>query len=111
MQARFLGERGVVIRFSYPTIYLKKENYDQAILDFTKAIQINPKDYIAYNNRGLSYELKEDYIRALADFNKAILLNPKYERAYRGRARVYEKTGKKTLANADRKKADELKQQ
>ena len=38
-----------------------------AITDYTKAIEINPNSFVAYNNRGLSKLQLKDYKGAIAD--------------------------------------------
>ncbi len=40
--------------------YQRKGQYDKAISDYTKAIEINPKYAVAYYNRGLAYK-KNDH--------------------------------------------------
>jgi len=51
--------------------YAKNGQYDNAISDFTKAIEINPKHADAYYSRGVVYYYKKDYEKALDDFYKA----------------------------------------
>ena len=43
-----------------------------AILDFSKTIEINPKDADAYFYRGLAKGELEDYKNAIPDYNNAI---------------------------------------
>lgn len=62
--------------------YGKKGQYDQAIVDFNKAIELNPRDAAAYYNRGISYEKRGQHDRAILDFTKAIEINPRYAKAY-----------------------------
>src|SRR5262249_1190139 len=38
--------------------YWSKGNYDSAITDLTKVIELNPRDAAAYANRGLAYGRK-----------------------------------------------------
>ena len=54
--------------------YYDKGDYDRAIADYDKAIELNPKLAPAYNDRGNVYSAKGDYDRAIADFDKAIEL-------------------------------------
>jgi len=51
--------------------YAKKNNYDDAIVKFTIAIERNPKFARAYYNRGIAYLQKGNIIMANADFARA----------------------------------------
>src|SRR5262245_33490551 len=46
--------------------YAAKRDFDRAIADYTKAIEIDPEHVGAYNDRGLAYTNKSDYQRAIA---------------------------------------------
>ena len=61
------------------------EDYNGAISDNTKAIELNPDYAMAYNNRGYSKSILEDYNGAIADYNKAIELDPNNSLAYANR--------------------------
>jgi tetratricopeptide (TPR) repeat protein len=56
---------------------------------YTKAIELNPKDAEAYNNRGKTYHGLGEYHKAMEDYGKAIELSPKYAEAYAYRAFAY----------------------
>jgi len=60
----------------------------EAINDFTKAIVLDPKYAISYNNRGKAKGLLERYDEAINDYTKALVLNPKYVAAYSNRGRT-----------------------
>lgn len=62
-----------------------KSERDRAIADYSEAIRLNPKDAVAFNNRGNLWKDKRDLDRAFADYNEAIRLNPKYSMAYNNR--------------------------
>ena len=62
--------------------YATKGDFERAAVDFTKAIEINPKDVNAYNNRGYTYEARGDFEHAAADFTKAIEIDPENADAY-----------------------------
>ena len=47
------------------------QDYKGAIADFTKAIELDPNDSEAYNNRGLSKADLQDYKGAIVDYSKA----------------------------------------
>ena len=101
--------------------YQLRQN-DAAIIDFTKAIEIDPKSAEAYHYRGAARQSKEEYELAIADFGKAIELTawltsayqPQSTRSsasqrlaimYRNRANVYRMMGKLTPAQQDESKA------
>src|SRR5262245_51729587 len=66
-----------------------RPDYDRALADFDKAIQLKPDYADAYNNRGEAYLDKGDKERAFADFDKAIQLKPDYADAYNNRGKAY----------------------
>lgn len=71
-------------------VYFKQKNYDKAISDYTKAIEL--KRFPRYfERRGDVYADKEEYERAIDDYSEAIKIYPKYRIAYRGRAFAYYK--------------------
>ena len=56
-------------------IYLNKKQYDQAIVDCSKAIRLDPDDAVAYVNHGVAYKLQGNKAEAIANFEKAITLS------------------------------------
>lgn len=94
--------------FARGVAHLRLENYDVAIADFDKAIQLNPQWGNLYLARGSAYSLKKDYDSAIANFDKAIQIEPDLEGAYFGRGRVYSSKGDWDRAIADYDKAIEL---
>jgi tetratricopeptide (TPR) repeat protein len=55
--------------------FVALKQYDKALLDYDKAIQLNPNLALAYMNRGSLYTVLKKYDKALADHNKAIQIN------------------------------------
>jgi len=49
----------------------QKGNYDNAIADFTKTVEIDPVHVFAYHNRGTAWYYKGDYDRTCSDLQKA----------------------------------------
>ena len=88
--------------------YRKKHQYDRAIADYSKAINLNPKFANAYYNRGFIYDVKRQYDRAIADYSKAINLNPKDANTYNNRDFVYWNKRQNDRAIADYDKAISL---
>jgi tetratricopeptide (TPR) repeat protein len=85
-----------------------KRNYDQAIADYNKALEINPESADAYNNRGAAYDKKGNYDQAIADCNKALQINPESAEAYNNRGIAYDGKGNFNQAIADYNKALEI---
>jgi PQQ-dependent catabolism-associated CXXCW motif protein len=56
--------------------YVSKQQYDNAIDDFTKAISLAPENADTYFERAQAYASKQDYEHAIADFNKVAALDP-----------------------------------
>jgi tetratricopeptide (TPR) repeat protein len=76
-----------------------------AWLDASKAIEINPKDELAYNVRGIIYsELKKDYAAAIKEYDKGVNLNPNDFRLLlnRGVAHYFLKNYKNAYSDFDR---------
>ena len=70
--------------------YIEMEQYDKAIKDYSKVIELETWNASALARRGgFGYRLKGDLKRALADCNKAIELNPEDSIPYFFRALVY----------------------
>lgn len=70
--------------------YDLKEDYDNAIFAYTKAIELNPEDADAYTNRGVIYDIQGKYDLAIVDYTKAIELNPEDADAYTNRGVIYD---------------------
>ena len=68
-------------------------NYQGAIADYTRAIEINPQNVDAYYNRGLAKDDSGDYEGAIADYTKAIEINPELAIAYANRGNSKNKLG------------------
>jgi tetratricopeptide (TPR) repeat protein len=56
--------------------YQSKGEYDRAIADYNKVIELNPKRADAYNNRGRVHEKKQDQRKAIADYRMAVSIDP-----------------------------------
>ena len=57
-------------------MYLLLERYEEALADYSRAIELNPGDGWAIGGRGLTYRMLERYEEALADLGRAIELDP-----------------------------------
>ena len=73
--------------FAHKGLKLYKESkFEEAIAEFSRAIEINPKYANAYMRRGICYHDTKKYDLAVADYDKAIIINPKDEWAHYERA-------------------------
>ena len=86
-------------------VYFKKCEYDKAIEDYNKVIELIPIDAMAYNDRGKVYYENGNYEQALKDFTKAIELYHRCDTAYYNRGVVYAEIGEYDKAIEDYKKA------
>ncbi|MDP2731016.1 MAG: tetratricopeptide repeat protein, partial [Dehalococcoidales bacterium] len=82
--------------------------YDLAIADYNKAIELDPKNANAYLNRAFAYYNNKQYDLAIADYNKVIELDPKNGYVYNNRGLAYYYKGQYESAIADYNKAIEL---
>jgi len=88
--------------------YRRKGEYDQAISDFNKAVEINPKYAQSFFNRGVAYMGKGQYDQAISDYTKALEIDPRYEIAYFARGVAYMNKGQYDQAISDLTKAIEI---
>ena len=84
------------------------EDYKGAIVDFTKAIRINPNDLYYYIFRAQAKEKLKDYNGAISDYTRAIKLNPSVGNYYNNRGFCKENLKDYTGAIADYTRAIEL---
>ena len=69
--------------------FYDQNNFTLAIYDYTKAIEIDPKNSYAYTNRGLAFYYQDNFTQAISDFTKAIEINLKNSDAYNNRGLAY----------------------
>ena len=62
--------------------------YEKALKDFAKAVELSPKMHKAYNGLGYAYRKSGDYAKALENYNIALQISPDFSDAieYRGEA-------------------------
>jgi len=81
--------------------HYKNNNYQQAIREFNKIIEMDDKSYLynAYSMRGISYFRLNDLKSSIEDFNKAIELKPNDKDVYYVRGLAYSKLDNTNQAN------------
>jgi serine/threonine protein kinase/Tfp pilus assembly protein PilF len=82
---------------------------DQAMADFARALQLRPDLAAALNGRGAILLKRRDYPEAIRNFDAAIASKPKFAPAYANRAKARRALGDISGAQADFRKAEELK--
>ncbi len=90
-------------------IFAAEKKYDEALRDYNKALEIEPKFSKAYNNRGGLMRTLKKYEEAISDFNKAIELQPDYTIAFNNRGLLMNITRRYDQAISDYSKAISLK--
>ena len=88
--------------------YLIHGNFDQAMLDFNKAIALDPNTAMAYINRGAIYEAQGKIFKALVQYTEACMIMPKLGIAYHNRAVIYNKLGQLSEAISNATKVIEI---
>jgi tetratricopeptide (TPR) repeat protein len=72
--------------------YSDLHQYDKAVADYSKAIELDAGKARIWTNRGHAYIDLHQPDKALADFNKAIELDPKLAAAWSNRGHAYNRT-------------------
>ena len=91
---RLKGELARTYIYRGAARYWHKGDFDGAITDYTRAIELDPEYAEAYNYRGFVHLNNGDIDKAIADYTKAIDIDQELTEAYKDRATAY-------LANSD----------
>ncbi|MCC6932874.1 MAG: tetratricopeptide repeat protein [Deltaproteobacteria bacterium] len=78
--------------------YLEKDDYNQAIYHYQKALEINPDDQMAHGNLGAIYAMLKQDEQALAAYKKAIEIDPSYVTTIYNLASLYQRRGQENQA-------------
>jgi tetratricopeptide (TPR) repeat protein len=88
--------------------YSKKGQYEKAIEQYNKALEVNPNCALAYYNRSVAYTGMGEYDRAVSDCTKALQLNPRHASSYYSRGVSYWHLGSRNQAIKDLQAAAKL---
>ena len=90
--------------------FFYKENfqYEEALEDFTQALDIYPRYSLALRGCGETYQSMKRYDEALTDFTQAIELDPDYKLAIASRGKTYQSMKRYDEALTDFTRAIEL---
>ena len=75
----------------YAIICFQLEEYDSAIKNWEKSIEINPKYFFAYNNIGKAFLNLKKFNDALKNFNKTLEIKPDFFEALNNKGNVLTK--------------------
>lgn len=81
--------------------FIAQSRYEDAIVDFSNAIEIDAGDRRAYTNRGLALRMVKRFSEALADFDRSVELNPVWPDTFYGRALTHYDLGEIGRATED----------
>ena len=87
------------INFEKAEGYLKKGNFNQAIIEFETVLEKWPDDSRCYNKLGVCYASLKDFVKAKSHLEKALALDLKYPEPYNnlGNICLEEKEYKKSI--------------
>ncbi|MFC1839336.1 tetratricopeptide repeat protein [Thermodesulfobacteriota bacterium] len=91
--------------------YYDLQQYDYAISDFNKCIELNPKHFLYYEYRGAAYLKENKFEDAIFNYTKAIELSPKDAFNYYIRGKAFKENNQYSNAIVDFNKALELEQE
>jgi tetratricopeptide (TPR) repeat protein/predicted Ser/Thr protein kinase len=106
-------ERMIQLRPEAPEGYYHRGNCkfelgEDPMADFDKAIDLDPRFYAAYTNRGRLHCTRGDLPKGIADFTRAIQLNPREHVAFQNRGTAKSQNGDLEGALPDYSRAIEL---
>ena len=82
-------------------VYRKTKELEDAVDDYTTAIELSPKEYRTYVSRAQCYQLLKDSRKAVADCTSAIELSPKKAELFQFRGTLYEQSDNPLSAYKD----------
>ncbi len=94
--------------YNRANLYASNGDFERALKDYTKALDIDSKSRDAYYNRGLVRARMNQYDLAVQDFGKAVSMDSAFGDAYCNRGNVYYALKKYHLAISDYDKALEI---
>ncbi len=88
--------------------YYVKKDYNKAIEESKKVIEIAPNDYIAYARLGLAYKKIKDTVNSLESYKKSIAINSNYSTAHNNLAVLYVELKKHVRASEHALRATQI---
>src|SRR5262249_53892534 len=95
------GARGLYLPAGAHARKGTRDGYRCALAELDRALELNPRHYWAWIQRGLCHQELKEYVLAAGDFGTCIGLWPEFSWGYFSRAWLLDHTGKKAEAVAD----------
>ncbi len=89
-------------------VFGSKGDYDRALDDFSKGIELHPTQKNGYANRSMIYFLRQQYDLALQDYNSYIALNPMNAKVWYERGLTHHRLNNTAGALSDLNRAIQL---
>ncbi|MBS1634299.1 MAG: tetratricopeptide repeat protein [Bacteroidetes bacterium] len=89
-------------------LYFDQNNFVKSLEYTNKRIDLDPKNHVAYLDRGLCYRKMKQYKEAEADYNKSLELKPDFFRAFGYRSFLYLELGQYQKSFDDASKSVEI---
>jgi len=86
----------------------EKNNPEQAIIDYTNAIEFSPDNWKTYYNRGVAFHTINNLDEALKDYSTTIKINPLYAHSYYNQGMIYFTMGNFSKADQKYRKASQI---
>lgn len=81
--------------------YRENKEYEKALVNYNRAIQLNTREGKTFNSRGKTYFDMGNTEKAMADYDRAIEMNPENAEFYVNRGAAYGRLGKLNEALSD----------
>ena len=80
---------------------IKLNDFEHAIVDFDKVVELEPSNVDAFYNRGISNAALSHFATAILDYDQALRMRPDYAEVFDSRANAKEKMKDDTGALSD----------
>lgn len=90
---RVIDDTYVPAYMSRASTYMRQRDYQRAMEDYTRAIELDGELIAAINNRGVVQAALQEYEAAAEDFDRAIEVDPDFIAAYNNRSILYALAG------------------
>jgi len=91
--------------YNLALVYVDNKQFDEALENFKKAVELKLNHEEAYNYLGNIYSMKGSYDKAKEAFEKSLQINPDSSKAHNGLGIIYDETGQYDQAIDEYQKA------